>query len=98
MATAIAPRPDLESEIYESQLLTGTPVSPGIVAGHARVLFAPDAGYVAPGSVHSPLMQWPKTLSNLPRHCLACCSPSGAGPYSMLLKISATEVMGGGKW
>ncbi|HET7771271.1 MAG TPA: PEP-utilizing enzyme [Chloroflexota bacterium] len=51
MVTPIAHELDLESEIYGSQLLTGTPISPGIVAGHARVLTTPDAGYVEPGAV-----------------------------------------------
>jgi pyruvate,water dikinase len=56
MTAAVAVRPDvvsrtIESELTESQLLVGTPIAPGLVAGHARVLFTPDAGYIAPGSV-----------------------------------------------
>jgi pyruvate,water dikinase len=40
-----------ETALDGSQLLVGTPIAPGLVAGLARVLFTPDAGYVAPGSV-----------------------------------------------
>jgi rifampicin phosphotransferase len=37
--------------LTEGQLLIGIPISPGVVAGRARVLATPDVGYIEPGSI-----------------------------------------------
>ena len=51
MAIAFRPEPVVALDLYEGQLLVGTPISPSIAAGHARVLTTPDAGYVEPGTI-----------------------------------------------
>jgi len=53
---------------------------------------------VCPGSVHAPPMKCPKTRSYFPNQASASLSLSGAGPYSIVSKISATVDMEEGYW
>src|SRR5689334_19290570 len=51
---------------------------------------------VRPGSVHAPSMKCPNTRSCFASHPSTSLSLSGAGPYSIVLKISATVAIGVG--
>ncbi len=55
--------------------------------------FAVSNDAPADGSVKAPPMKWPKARPCASSHAIARSAASGAGPYSIVSKISATLLM-----
>src|SRR5687768_18016037 len=70
-----------------------SPLVPCDTRASAAAVDGSMTSIASPGDVHAPPMKWPNRPSCDASHLRASASDSGAGPYSIVSKISLTEVM-----